>query len=139
MNTSTITEPLATGTLQIDLSSPTPTYRQIVDGLRTLLVAGRLRPGDALPPVRQIAMDLGIHFNTVAEAYRILAQEGWLDLRRRRGALVIERTTPEPPGAAEAASFTRRVSELVAETQAAGIPKSRIAQDLRTLAEGLEK
>jgi DNA-binding transcriptional regulator YhcF (GntR family) len=68
------------------LHSPIPLYRQIADAIRTLLVAGTLVPGDILPPVRRLAIDLGLHFNTVAEAYRALALEGWLDLRRGRGA-----------------------------------------------------
>ena len=125
--------------LRIDLTSGTPVYRQIVDSLRTLLVNGMLQPGHTLPPVRQLALDLGIHFNTVAEAYRILAEENWLDLKRRRGALVIERPAPNPPDPAKTAAFTRRVRELIAEVQSSGIPPALIARELRLLAEGLEK
>src|SRR6202012_3809883 len=71
--------------LRIDPDLPVPVYRQVVDGLRSLLVERALEPGDALPTVRELGMELGVHFNTVAEAYRLLAAEGWLDLRRRRG------------------------------------------------------
>src|SRR5437762_13331816 len=78
-------------TLRVDLKSQVPVYRQIVDGLRILLVNGELAPGDALPPVRRLALDLGVHFNTVAEAYRTLVEEGWLEIGRRSGARVIER------------------------------------------------
>ncbi len=80
--------------IRIDLNSPVPATRQIADGLRVELVEGRLKPGDYLPSVRRIAMELGVHFNTVAEAYRVLASEGWLDLRHGRGATVVERTQP---------------------------------------------
>jgi GntR family transcriptional regulator len=62
-----------TPVLRIDLASPTPVYRQIVDSLRALLVGGAFAPGDRLPTVREIAIDLGVHHNTVAEAYRLLA------------------------------------------------------------------
>ena len=62
----------------INLSSPTPVYRQIAHDLRRHLVEQRLKPGDLLPPIRQLALDLGVHFNTVALAYRLLADEGWL-------------------------------------------------------------
>jgi DNA-binding transcriptional regulator YhcF (GntR family) len=54
--------------IQIDLDSTTPVNRQIVDQLRLQLVAGGIRPGDALPSVRRLAIDLGVHFNTVADA-----------------------------------------------------------------------
>ena len=59
-------------------------YRQ----LRRAILDGRLRVGDQLPPVRQLGLDLGVHFNTVAQAYRELSDEGWLELKRRRGAAV---------------------------------------------------
>lgn len=124
--------------LRIDLNSGAPAYRQIVDGLRALLVQGAVHPGDQLPPVRQLALDLGVHFNTVAEAYRVLAEEGWLDLRRRRGAQVRARRAPEPdPEAAE--TLGRRLREIVAQMRAAGVPPGALARELRAIIEGLKK
>ena len=67
----------ATARIRIDPSSGIPAVRQIADNLRVLLVGGQLAPGAALPPVRRVAVELGVHFNTVAEAYRQLAAEGW--------------------------------------------------------------
>lgn len=125
--------------LQIDLSSGIPAYRQIVDALRTHLVNGGLQPGDLLPPVRQLALDLGVHFNTVADAYRVLAEEGWLDLKRRRGAMVLARGVPTPADPARGESFSRRLRELVAEVQSAGVSVPQIIRELRLLAAGLEK
>lgn len=125
--------------LTVDLASAVPVYRQIVDCLRPLLVGGDLQPGDTLPPVRQIALGLGVHFNTVAEAYRILSEEGWLDLKRGRGAVVLERTLPASTDPAEKASFGRRVRELVAEVQSKGLSAKFLARELRLLAEALEK
>ncbi len=75
--------------LVIDTASNVPVYRQVVDNLRSLLVEGTLQPGDTLPTVRELGFELGVHFNTVAEAYRLLAAEGWLELKRHRGAVVI--------------------------------------------------
>jgi DNA-binding transcriptional regulator YhcF (GntR family) len=125
--------------LRVDLDSGIPVYRQIVDSLRTLLVDSVLRPGDILPPVRQLALDLGVHFNTVAEAYRLLAEEGWLDLKRRRGALVVEHSLPPQADPVKTAAFSRRLRELIAEVQSHGMPAAAIASELRLLAEGLEK
>jgi GntR family transcriptional regulator len=119
--------------LQIDLSSDLPVYEQIVRGLRAMLVSGVFQPGEQLPPVRQVALDLAVHHNTVAEAYRVLAVEGWLDLRRGRGATVVERRGPEPtPEARE--RFVRRLEELVAKALAEGVPKAVIAEELSSLA-----
>ena len=119
--------------LHIDLESPDPVYRQIIGSLRALLTDGTLKPGDKLPPVRQLAMDLGVHHNTVAQAYRALADEGWLDLRRRRGVRVLERKTPRPDPKARV-RFARRVRELAAEAGAAGVDGEQIAEELRGLA-----
>ena len=125
--------------LTVDLASPTPVYRQIVDGLRVLLVNRRLAPGDFLPTVRRLALDLGVHFNTVAQAYRALAEEGWIELARRKGARVIERLAPDARQAELGADFQRRLEELIAELRARGYPPSRLARHLRRAAKTIEE
>lgn len=124
--------------LQIDLASDLPASEQIVRGLRATLLAGQFRPGDQLPSVRQLALDLGVHHNTVAGAYRQLAEEGWLDLRRGRGATVIERPRPEPTPRAEA-EFQQRVNEVAVKALAEGIPVEAVVRELKALIRKLEK
>jgi DNA-binding transcriptional regulator YhcF (GntR family) len=124
--------------LRIDLRSPVPVYRQIVDGLRILLVNRELNPGDPLPPVRRLALDLGVHFNTVAEAYRTLEEEGWLAIGRRSGARVVPRTAPNRCDPETGEAFQRRLRGMVAEVQGRGFPRNRIVRELRRLAEHLE-
>jgi len=124
--------------LRIQLDSHLPAYRQIADSLRTLLVDGSLPPGSLLPPVRQLALDLSVHFNTVAQAYRILAEEGWLDLRRRRGALVLKRDAPKSPDPDFTASLRRRLREIAWEMRAQGISAKEIAHELRSIVKGIE-
>src|SRR5580704_14958292 len=106
--------------LRVDPSSPAPLVRQIVDQLRVLLVEGSLKPGAALPPVRTLAIDLAVHFNTVAEAYRQLTSEGWLDLRHGRGALVVERESPAA-SRREISGYRQRLRELVSQMRAQGV------------------
>lgn len=125
-------------TLQIDLSSQTPAYEQIASSLRTFLVSRKLVPGDQLPTVRQLAMDLGVHHNTVAEAYRLLAAEGWLDLRRGRGAAVLERPGSSPTPEARA-RFARRLDELAAKAIAEGVPEVAIREEIAALTRRLLK
>jgi len=124
--------------LQIDLASELPASEQIVRGLRATLLAGQFRPGDQLPSVRQLALDLGVHHNTVAGAYRELAEEGWLDLRRGRGATVIERPAPAPTPRAEA-EFRQRLEEVVVKALAEGVPAGVVVRELTTLIGKLEK
>jgi DNA-binding transcriptional regulator YhcF (GntR family) len=121
--------------VSIDLDSPTPAFRQIANALRQHLVEGRLTPGDVLPPIRQLAIDLGVHFNTVALAYRSLADEGWLDLRRRRGALVLERGVPKAPDRGRVHHLLKRVAEIAAELRSAGMTEKQIAAALHRIAE----
>jgi len=130
--------PVEPTTIRINVDSDVPAYRQIVDALRTHLVSGRLKPDDTLPPVRQIAADLGVHFNTVAEAYRTLAQEGWLELRRRTGARVLDRKAPSRVPARGKRAFVKRLNEIVAEALSQGIPVDDVSNNLRGVAEGIE-
>jgi len=62
---------------------------QLRDALREAIQRGELRPGEQLPPVRELAQRLGVHFSTVARAYRLLAREGWIRQRRGRGTFVV--------------------------------------------------
>lgn len=118
--------------LVIDPASPVPVYRQVVDNLRSLLVEGALEPGDTLPTVRELGLEIGVHFNTVAEAYRLLAAEGWLDLRRRRGAVVMKRSTPaQQPEAV--AHFSRSLRQLIAQVRAEGLSIRTITHELDRL------
>lgn len=130
--------PMDAPVLQIDLGSAVPAYEQILSGLRALLVAGKFRTGDQLPTVRQLALDLGVHHNTVAEAYRLLAVEGWLDLRRGRGATVIDRPRPDATPEAQA-QFARRLHELVAKAIAEGVPEGAVARELESISRRLRK
>jgi DNA-binding transcriptional regulator YhcF (GntR family) len=123
-------------TIRIDLASAVPAYRQIANALRALLVTGTFPIGEPLPTVRQLAVDLGVHHNTVAEAYRVLSEEGWLALRRRHGAIVLDRSRPTPPRQARR-SLVQRLRELTAEAQAAGLSPGAIAESMRSIAKQL--
>jgi GntR family transcriptional regulator len=124
--------------LRIDLRSPTPVFRQISDSLRALLVSGGFKPGDRLPTVRQLAIDLAVHHNTVAQAYRLLAEEGWLELRRGRGVTVIDRR-PQRPTVVSQQNFSQHLRELTARAVADGLDAKGIARQLDALANELNQ
>jgi DNA-binding transcriptional regulator YhcF (GntR family) len=124
--------------ISIDLASPVPVYRQIVEAVRTLLVEGELRPGDELPSVRRLAAELGIHFNTVAQAYRELAEEGWLEVSHGRAVRVVERAVPVRADAEAVERFRLRLRRLAAEARAQGLGVRAVARELRALAEGMD-
>src|SRR5262249_36248600 len=63
-------------------------YEQIARHVRAAITAGGLRPGAHLSSVRTLASDLGVNLNTVARAYRLLEEDGFLAIRRRSGAAI---------------------------------------------------
>ncbi len=74
--------------LKIEPESPVPIYVQIEEQVRALIAAGQLRPGDQLPTIRQLAVDLGVNYNTVARAYLELERAGVITTQRGRGTFV---------------------------------------------------
>lgn len=80
--------------------------------LRLAIVRGEIKTGGALPSARQLAGDLGIHWNTVARAYRRLNHEGLIAVRHGRKAIVTERTN----GSSDAAKASLRADLVEALT-----------------------
>jgi len=72
----------------IDVRSGVPLYRQIIEQVKFAIARGNLGPGDKLPTVRQLAVDLSINPNTVIRAYRELEIEGVLDTHQGSGTFV---------------------------------------------------
>lgn len=83
--------------LTIDTNDPRPIYQQVADGIKELIARGKLAQGTPLPPVRQVAADLGVNLNTIATAYRALQDDGLIVIKHGSGALVASRTTERNP------------------------------------------
>ena len=77
--------------ITIDETDQRPIYQQVVDEIKAIIAAGELPEGSSLPPVRQVAADLGVNLNTIAFAYRRLQKEGLINLKHGSGAVVISR------------------------------------------------
>src|SRR5664279_2234137 len=76
--------------LRIDPSSATPIWSQIEDGVRRLVASGALKPGAAVPSVRDLARDLRVNPATVGKAYQRLTDAGILTVRRGDGTYVAD-------------------------------------------------
>ncbi len=77
-------------TLAIDPKDAVPIWRQIEEGVRHLVASGALRPGGAVPSVRDMARDLAVNPNTVVKAYQRLTDAGVLVVKRGEGTFVAD-------------------------------------------------
>lgn len=101
--------------IRIDPQATEPIYAQLVREVRRAVSAGEVRVGERLPPARELARSLDINMHTVLRAYAELRDEGVIELRRGRGAVVLQ--APRRPEEVSAA-----VRELVALARHHDIP-----------------
>ncbi len=97
----------------VDERDARPLYQQLVDEIKTLIARGELEQGTLLPPVRQVASDLGVNLNTVAFAYRRLQQEGLIRVRHGSGAVVISQTLRDKPDDRLRAQLRTALTQLI--------------------------
>ncbi|MBD3942389.1 GntR family transcriptional regulator [Microbacterium sp. NEAU-LLC] len=110
--------------VRIDTESDAPLFAQIAASVRADAAAGRLRAGDRLPAARDIAAALGVNVHTVLHAYQDLRDEGLVELRRGRGAVVTAQ--------AEALqSLHHDIRDLVARARGAGLSPDALAALVR--------
>jgi GntR family transcriptional regulator len=110
--------------ITIDESDRRPVYRQVADEIKGLIARGELREGMALPPVRQVASDLGVNLNTIAAAYRELQKEGLLKVKHGSGALVTGRRVTQQNDA----ELRKGLRASLAHLALAGLPRAEILE-----------
>ncbi len=121
------TQPLK---LELDFRSGESVTAQICEQIRRLILSGRLKPGDQLPTVRQLAADLRVNFNTVARAYRTLDEERLISTQHGRGTFV----TGPPVAAREdlrREAFTALTERFVAQAAQLGYSPSEIVREVQ--------
>jgi DNA-binding transcriptional regulator YhcF (GntR family) len=121
----------------IDLQSPIPLEEQIRRAIRWKIATGELCNRDPLPSVRQLAGDLGVHWNTVARAYRRLQDEGLLTVGRGRGVFVktrIPSQAPPDPGVRE--YLAAKLREIFTDARLMGLPDADLHVLVREELEG---
>ena len=119
--------------LFLDLHSGMPVYRQIMDQVRGGIASGALTPGDQLPTVRQLAVDLAINPNTVVRAYRELELGGLLETHQGTGTLISAQTMKRADAQRER-QLEQIVADSVARAGAAGFTLDELIDELRDLA-----
>ena len=110
--------------LRLDAGSGVPVYLQLFSQIRRYASAGRLRPGDRLPTVRELAAQLGVNFNTVARAYRLLDRAGVVSAQQGRGTFVLE---PRAKARGSRIALHALASHYIAESRRQGFSAVQIS------------
>ena len=106
--------------IRVDPASDVPLFAQVAASVRADAATGSLRPGDRLPSARDVAVALGVNLHTVLRAYQELRDEGLVDMRRGRGAVVTDAAEP-------LAQLRDDVVALTARARALGLSPDMLA------------
>lgn len=124
--------------VSIDPRDQTPIYAQLERGLRAAIATGRLRVGDQLPTVRQLAVELRINANTVARVYSALERAGVLETRRGVGSFVSAQTSRARPPREHERRLRAFVTRVLADADAAGFGLDEVIAALTLHQQGEE-
>ena len=111
--------------ISIDIDDPAPPFAQLIAQVKAAVQSGRLRPGEPLPSMRQLANDLALNLKTVAKAYRLLERDAVIQTRGYRGSFV--HTDAKANSRVDLGELAHdRLQETIAELRAEGVTDSEI-------------
>src|SRR6202046_3793287 len=119
---------------RLDAHSGVRVYRQLIDQVLGAIATDRLRTGDQLPTVRQVAVDLAINPNTVMRAYREMEIRGILDTQQGAGTFIAEQQAPAPNEERER-QLVQLTDKFVARAGLLGFTLADLQQRLREMEE----
>ncbi|NDL58006.1 GntR family transcriptional regulator [Phytoactinopolyspora mesophila] len=108
--------------IRLDPSSPVPLFAQLAAAVRGAAARGELRPGERLPGARELAESLGVNMHTALRGYQQLRDEGLIELRRGRGAVLTEQASEG------LASLREAVAELVSQARRFGLTRDELIE-----------
>jgi GntR family transcriptional regulator len=115
---------------KIDPKSGVPLYRQVIEQVKFSIARGRLKPGDRLPTVRQLAVDLSINPNTVIRAYRELEIEKVLETQQGSGTFVGHQR-PDVDALERERMLDQILTDLLARASSYGFTVEDVLEGLR--------
>ena len=116
--------------IQLDMSSGVPVYRQVMDQIRYYTASATLKPGDALPSIRDLAQTLHINPATIVKAYSELEHAGDIVVRQGKGTFVAENAEPKSRVEVER-EFKKHAGQLAAVAAQLGLSPECAAEILR--------
>lgn len=117
---------------RLDGHSGVPVYRQLIDQVQGAIATGALKPGEQLPTVRLVAVELAINPNTVSRAYREMEIRGILDTQQGTGTFISDRQT-EPTQEERQRQLSQLVGEFVSRAGAAGLTVDELINAMQQL------
>jgi GntR family transcriptional regulator len=117
--------------MELQPGDPRPVYRQIVDEIQRCVAVGIMRPGEAVPAARALAAELKVNINTVQQAYRVLAREGTVYVKRGTGTFVCP--TPSAPKDRPAVMARRIAEKMLREAFRHGLLASDLIAALKEI------
>jgi GntR family transcriptional regulator len=114
--------------ITIDKTSRVPIYDQIKEQIKGLIHARQLHSGDQLPTIRELSVELAVNFNTVALAYRDLANEGVIVTERGRGTFVARTPGEEEMRRIRQAKLQAMVEALMHEADRLGYDRDEVGR-----------
>src|SRR6185295_2984168 len=124
------------GIVSIDQRDPTPIYAQLERGLRAAIASHRLRPGDQLPTVRQLAVDLQVNANTVARVYAELERAGVIETKRGVGSFITATRAQAHPPRDHDRRLRAFATRVLADAESAGVAIDDLIAALRAHRQG---
>lgn len=115
---------------ELDFRTGAPIYEQIVEQVRSRIESGKLNPGDQLPTVRQLALELRVNFNTIARAYRILDEAGLISTQQGRGTYILEPDTPEAQSRLRRARLDDLINNFLVDASRHGYDLEEISKEV---------
>ena len=115
---------------QLNTQSGVPVYRQLMDQVQGALAAERLKSGDQLPTIRQVAVDLAINPNTVTRAYREMEIRGLLETQQGTGTFIAERRI-ETDSRVRNRQLEQLAAEMIARAGASGFTVAELINALK--------
>jgi GntR family transcriptional regulator len=116
--------------LELDFRSGIPIYLQVVERIKERLASGKLKPGDQLPTVRSLALELRVNFNTIARAYRIMDESGIISTQQGRGTYIIDVPPPEMSGSIRAKALADLTRRFIADAERLGVEPNELFDTL---------
>ena len=117
----------------VNPKDPMPLHAQLERCIRVAIASRRLRPGDQLPTVRQLAVALRVNANTVAKVYSTLERFGALETRRGVGTFIVDRHDSEPNQAARSAELRTIATRALADASARGFSAADLRRELQAI------